>query len=432
MIKICITVGLICIGFFHVEGQELRWVNSCKHADDAETKGVVMDHSGNIYSTGYFQDTLVVGPDTIVSHGNNDIFLFAHDSLGNELWHTTFGGKLNDQANAIAIDPAGNIWITGGVNDSIFVEDTLFTTGTTSQTLFFARYSKSGQYISMNLIPGAIYSQAQDIEIDSDFTAILTGQFYGTISKDNVTLSNPTGKTFYILKVDVTGTILWGRMCTGNANNGSDISIGPDAYYVTGSYNDGAQFGIQVLHAYGNNHNLFVAKYSKAGSLQWIQTQTGPAEVHGLKVSTNNNDRILVAGEFASKIDDLEYESKGSLDMVLLCYDPNGGLQWSKPIGGINADKTNGIATDGEDFYLTGMFSDSVLFSDTTIVAGGINATFIMKLDQFGNRHWFRQLAGTANNGAEIAQEDVYVWLVKAIDCYGEKWRRTGHVALIR
>ncbi|MCB9448241.1 MAG: gliding motility-associated C-terminal domain-containing protein [Flavobacteriales bacterium] len=39
---------------------------------------------------------------------------------------------------------------------------------------------------------------------------------------------------------------------------------------------------------------------------------------------------------------------------------------------------------------------------------------------------------GTANNGTEIAQEDVYVWLVKAVDCYGNPWKRVGHVTLIR
>ncbi|MCB0397293.1 MAG: gliding motility-associated C-terminal domain-containing protein [Flavobacteriales bacterium] len=39
---------------------------------------------------------------------------------------------------------------------------------------------------------------------------------------------------------------------------------------------------------------------------------------------------------------------------------------------------------------------------------------------------------GTANNGAEVAQQDVYVWLVTAKDCFGNPWRRIGHVTLIR
>jgi len=39
---------------------------------------------------------------------------------------------------------------------------------------------------------------------------------------------------------------------------------------------------------------------------------------------------------------------------------------------------------------------------------------------------------GTANGGSKIVQEDVYVWLVKAKDCYGKPWRRVGHVTVIR
>ena len=39
---------------------------------------------------------------------------------------------------------------------------------------------------------------------------------------------------------------------------------------------------------------------------------------------------------------------------------------------------------------------------------------------------------GTANNSTEIVQEDVYVWLVNAVDCYGNHWRRIGHVTVVR
>ncbi|MCB0431159.1 MAG: gliding motility-associated C-terminal domain-containing protein [Flavobacteriales bacterium] len=39
---------------------------------------------------------------------------------------------------------------------------------------------------------------------------------------------------------------------------------------------------------------------------------------------------------------------------------------------------------------------------------------------------------GTANGSTEIAQEDVYVWLIKAQDCNGEQWKRVGRVSLIR
>ncbi|MCB0430702.1 MAG: PKD domain-containing protein [Flavobacteriales bacterium] len=39
---------------------------------------------------------------------------------------------------------------------------------------------------------------------------------------------------------------------------------------------------------------------------------------------------------------------------------------------------------------------------------------------------------GSVENSTEPAQEDVYVWLIKAIDCQGNPWKRIGHVTLIR
>ncbi|MCB0395198.1 MAG: PKD domain-containing protein [Flavobacteriales bacterium] len=39
---------------------------------------------------------------------------------------------------------------------------------------------------------------------------------------------------------------------------------------------------------------------------------------------------------------------------------------------------------------------------------------------------------GTANNGPDPVQEDVYIWLIKAVDCNGEPWKRIGHVSVVR
>ncbi|MCB9447969.1 MAG: PKD domain-containing protein [Flavobacteriales bacterium] len=56
--------------------------------------------------------------------------------------------------------------------------------------------------------------------------------------------------------------------------------------------------------------------------------------------------------------------------------------------------------------------------------------------DRWGNEIYrtnsFDGWNGKANGGDKIAQEDVYVWVVKARDCQGELWKRIGHVTLIR
>jgi hypothetical protein len=39
---------------------------------------------------------------------------------------------------------------------------------------------------------------------------------------------------------------------------------------------------------------------------------------------------------------------------------------------------------------------------------------------------------GKANGGTNLAQEDVYVWVVKLVDVFGKKHRYVGSVTLVR
>ncbi|MCB0431161.1 MAG: T9SS type A sorting domain-containing protein [Flavobacteriales bacterium] len=261
-------------------------------------------------------------------------------------------------------------------------------------------------------IPNMIFCMPQDLQVDTDNSLVLTGQFYGNINKDNVSLPNLSGKTFFILQVDPSGIFQWGAMCSGSGNNGSKVAISPDAYYVTGSYSDGATFESTTLHAYGSNHNLFVARYEKNGSLSWIRHVTGPGEVHGNTISVNKNNRIMVGGDYATYLDSLDYHNKGSYDVLLLGYTNNGKMIWANHFGGINQDIPRAASTNGNLFSITGMFSDSLHLDDTTLVCPGANSAFIYTVDENGKRVWIRQLAGTATvdpYGIHYRENKIYV-----------------------
>jgi gliding motility-associated-like protein len=57
--------------------------------------------------------------------------------------------------------------------------------------------------------------------------------------------------------------------------------------------------------------------------------------------------------------------------------------------------------------------------------------------DRWGNMIWYtdrwgKSWDGRANGGAEIAQEDVYVWMIEVYDYTGKKHKYVGHVSLIK
>ncbi len=68
---------------------------------------IAVDSAGNTYATG--SRAVTVSPSATA----NDVFITKIDPAGNVTLVATFSGKVNDQANGIAVDPAGNIYIAG-------------------------------------------------------------------------------------------------------------------------------------------------------------------------------------------------------------------------------------------------------------------------------------------------------------------------------
>ncbi len=78
---------------------------------------IVLDLSGNIYTTGAFDGTTDFDPgaDTtnLTATGDNDIFISKLDSSGNFVWAKHFWGVGNTVATSIGLDVSGNIYTTG-------------------------------------------------------------------------------------------------------------------------------------------------------------------------------------------------------------------------------------------------------------------------------------------------------------------------------
>jgi len=50
----------------------------------------------------------------------------------------------------------------------------------------------------------------------------------------------------------------------------------------------------------------------------------------------------------------------------------------------------------------------------------------------FKTTDFFQGWDGRANNGSDIAQQDVYIWLILTRDDDGQRHRYVGHVTLVR
>ena len=56
------------------------------------------------------------GVANLTSVGQDDIFVCKYNASGNFVWAKSFGGIQHDEAGSIALDAAGNVYITCSLN----------------------------------------------------------------------------------------------------------------------------------------------------------------------------------------------------------------------------------------------------------------------------------------------------------------------------
>lgn len=97
-------------------GSALVWMTYLGGTTNDEARGVAVDKDGNAYLAGITSSTdfPTANPFQIVSGGSTDAIVAKINPAGTALVYSTyFGGSLEDFANAIAVNEAGQVFITG-------------------------------------------------------------------------------------------------------------------------------------------------------------------------------------------------------------------------------------------------------------------------------------------------------------------------------
>jgi hypothetical protein len=76
--------------------------------------GIAADRFGNLYLTGYTYGSIAGA-----NQGESDAWLAKYDSNGDRHWLQQFGTDAFDHSDEITVDDAGNIYLTGGTQDSL-------------------------------------------------------------------------------------------------------------------------------------------------------------------------------------------------------------------------------------------------------------------------------------------------------------------------
>jgi hypothetical protein len=355
---------------------------------------IALDSAGNAYVTGQTDSgDLPTTPGafrtTPVGSDEFDVFAMKLNATGTALVYSTYLGPVIGLG--IAVDSAGNAYITGQANGDYPITPGAFqTVSGGSSEAFVTKLNPTGTaLVYSTFLGGSGFDVGSEIAIDSAGNAYVTGRaepgFPTTPGAFQTIFGGAVWDTF-ATKLNSTGTALvYSTFLGGNGvDSGMGIAVNTAGNaYVTGSTSS-SNFPVtpgafQTVKG-GDGNDAFVTELSAAGNALVYSTFVGGAGgdlANDIALDTAGNASIVGltgSADFPTTADAIQSAPGGNNDAFITRLNPTGAaLVFSTYLGGSEAEGGRSVAVDSAgSIYLTGV-TFSTDFPTTT---GAFQTTF--------------------------------------------------------
>lgn len=246
--------------------------------------GIAVDTVGNAYVAGgtYSGDFPIANALQAISRGE-DAFVAKLSPMGKTLIFSTYlGGGLKDVATGIAVDDAGNAYVTGSSYSSDFpVANPLQPVLSGSSDVFVAKLNPIGNTLMYSTyFGGSDFDQAESIAIDGKGGVYIAGSTHSTDFPVLGPVQAVYGGGFadgFVAELSSDGSALLYSTYLGSADNENIWDIAADNSgnaYVTG-FTSSSDFPVAnaLQSRSGGEFDAFVAKIGPAGRIQAVDAK---------------------------------------------------------------------------------------------------------------------------------------------------------------
>ena len=340
--------------------------------------------------------------------------------------------------SSIATDVDGNIYITGGFDDSLIVNNAVFDTYEfeifNNEDGFIMKLDKYGELIWFKHImsnSGSSYITSQSagtVIIDHNDDLIITGSFFSSFKIDGVpesAINSSNGEDDgYILKLSADGEFIWVKRIGGNSGDsvGRVAVDSENNIHVIGSFNSTVDFNpspgsnnVENLISLGGQggsfalyNDAFLLKLNSNGEFIWVRHFAGTKLITANTIVIDNKDDVIVSGTFFGTCHFvgvngafLYANHEVYFDKYVAKINQNGEFVWIKEINATNTGCTSIASTfvDTEGaIYTTGSVRGTVDLdssSDEFFLSASFGSdVYIDKIDTDGNLVWAKSFPG--------------------------------------
>jgi uncharacterized delta-60 repeat protein len=243
--------------------QWLQRYNDSGNQDDVPS-ALVIDNLGNVYITGYGEDSL----------GDIGYVTIKYNTNGVQQWIAKYNNGpyyYEDEASAMAIDNVGNVYVAGysvGLN--------------TDRDYATVKYNSNGiqQWVRRYNGPGNDWDEASAIMVSNTGYVYITGYSFNADNNEDIAT----------IKYDTNGVQLWAARYN-DPNDYDDYAYaiavdGDENVYVTGASN-----------TWFYSHSTTI-KYNNVGIQEWVENYSGSGNLNDFTfgIVVDNQENVYVAG----------------------------------------------------------------------------------------------------------------------------------------
>lgn len=264
---------------------------------------------------------VVAGITQSFGDGSSNAWLVKTDSSGNEEWNRTFGGPLEDEAQAVKQTYDGGYILVGRTSSY-----------GTSKDLWLIKTDPSGNEEWNKTVPGFQFEVLRSLILTEDEEYIFVGE-----------VGDQRYSDLLLVKTDTSGDEEWNKTLGGTVGEYSH-----SVYQLTDGY-------IIAGHKCTSETSCdaWLKEMDLEGNETWNKTYGGKDFDAVASVHQTGDGGYVIAGFTRSY-------GEGRNDMWVIKTNSSGGEEWNKTIGGIMDDAATSVQQTTDGGYIVAGFKTSV------------------------------------------------------------------------
>jgi len=275
----------------------LLWTEQLGTSNEELSRSVAVDTSGNAFISGRTKGSL-----SGTNAGGYDAYLSKYDTNGNLLWTEQLGTSHSDNSSSVAVDGAGNIFISGST------EGNLGGINAGHDDAFLSKYDTNGNLLWTEQLGTSGYDHSNSVVVDGSGNVFISGGTSGHLG------GTGEGSTdAYLAKYDSTGNLLWTEQIgTSHSDYSSSVAVdGAGNIFISGT-------------TYGNlggvnsgGYDAFLCKYGPAGNLLWTEQLGTSGYDHSYSIVVDGTGNAFISGSTYGSLGGI---NAGERDAFLVKY----------------------------------------------------------------------------------------------------------------